>query len=234
MHSILQLKPVPPDSDTSFDRAFTLVELLVVVAVVALLAGLLTAAVLASKRRGREAFDIGSLRQLGVAAQLYTDEYEKAPSLVKELTQSEMTPKNLWSGALDSTKEGIRNRLVAIGGRGKFQPESFRITFLPIGDLNLDSRLAHDSTIVPQERMSNRGWLIDLGPANMNWQSHSAYFVVGRYHRLLMDGSVQTRTHQPIDLETSTGSQCQLMETLYVDVSRADYDHLCRAILKLP
>ncbi len=55
--------------------AFTLLELLVVVAVIGVLAGLLLTSLGQSKERARETACLSNLRQIGIAAKLYTDEH---------------------------------------------------------------------------------------------------------------------------------------------------------------
>jgi prepilin-type N-terminal cleavage/methylation domain-containing protein/prepilin-type processing-associated H-X9-DG protein len=54
---------------------FTLIELLVVIAIIAVLAGLLMPALARGKQKARNIACVGQLRQLGLAARMYTDDH---------------------------------------------------------------------------------------------------------------------------------------------------------------
>jgi len=55
------------------------VELLVVIAIIAILAALLLPALAQAKQRGKRAGCLNSLRQIGLAAQMYAEEHESYP-----------------------------------------------------------------------------------------------------------------------------------------------------------
>ncbi len=70
-------------------RGFTLIELLVVIAIIAILAALLLPALAAAKERARMARCLNNHRQIGIAFQLYRDDYEtKFPPIGPSLTSS--------------------------------------------------------------------------------------------------------------------------------------------------
>ena len=65
-------------------RAFTLVELLVVIGILAVLAGLLLPVLLRSREHARKANCQANLRQIGVALEMYTSDYDDVlPNCVK-------------------------------------------------------------------------------------------------------------------------------------------------------
>ena len=60
-------------------RAFTLVELLIVIAIIAILAALLLPALTRGKAAAKSAACKGNLRQLGLALNMYVNDYDKYP-----------------------------------------------------------------------------------------------------------------------------------------------------------
>lgn len=72
---------------SSFARGFTMVELLTVIAIVAVLATLIASSVAGAKLRSQQAVCMGNLRQIALAVEIYSDDTGKRPRSVTRLTQ---------------------------------------------------------------------------------------------------------------------------------------------------
>jgi prepilin-type N-terminal cleavage/methylation domain-containing protein len=90
---------------------FTLIELLTVVAIIAVLATLLSSALSTAKRKARQSVSIGNLRQIALAFNMYQDDHRKRPATFAAMVQEKvLTPKSLlcaedktanWAGLIE-------------------------------------------------------------------------------------------------------------------------------------
>jgi prepilin-type N-terminal cleavage/methylation domain-containing protein/prepilin-type processing-associated H-X9-DG protein len=81
-------------------RAFTLIELLVVIAIIAILAGLLLPSLSKAKAAGQCAVCKNNLRQIGIALNLYSSEYQMYPLAAINESGPAGTGLSLWDGKL--------------------------------------------------------------------------------------------------------------------------------------
>ncbi|CAN5456811.1 hypothetical protein BH11ARM2_BH11ARM2_17500 [soil metagenome] len=177
-------------------RAFTLVEVLVVFAVIALLAGLSLAVFGGAKRRSYATVNVSNLRQLGQAGAMYAEEAGRFPDSVVPLVRSGVVPAALVASPDDPTKEGYANVSVKAWERGHlFDPS--RIAPFKSSYPGLREQLITDIMWEKYIRgQSGGGWLVDVTdsviPAGDDVQPLDLW--EGTYRRLLYDGAVVVRT----------------------------------------
>jgi prepilin-type N-terminal cleavage/methylation domain-containing protein len=80
-----------------FSSAFTLIEMLVVIAIIAILIAMLYPAVSGMQERGKITQDMNNLRQIGLATQMYLNDNDGAYFLTTENWMQKLHPKYLAS-----------------------------------------------------------------------------------------------------------------------------------------
>ena len=81
-----------PRRQASRNHGFTLVELLTVIAIIAVLATLLMTALSSAKKQSRRAFCTSNLRQVSLALNMYLDDFLKRPTGFELLTTAQYLP----------------------------------------------------------------------------------------------------------------------------------------------
>lgn len=199
-------------------KAFSLVEILVVIFILVLVGGLLLPILSRSKAEALKADDIARLRQIGMAQQIYHESYQGRYSLsVIPLVESQLLPKELAASLRDHSPEGLANVMAAqnlemdsefIGRRA-----SFKSSFIGIEEQGWSQEYFVKNILDGK----NPGWLVNVVETVPGTGSILAA-ATGPYHRLCLDGSVQRRTQSRItvidDGKEATGVHPVL---LYVD-----------------
>jgi general secretion pathway protein G len=90
--------PLPACGFAHRKRAFTLIEILVVVAIIALLAAILFPAFQSARGKARSAVCQSNLKQIGAAIQMYTQDYDRFP---RGLDPSDKYSPEIWSSRPD-------------------------------------------------------------------------------------------------------------------------------------
>jgi prepilin-type N-terminal cleavage/methylation domain-containing protein len=140
-------------------RAFTLVELMVVIAIIGVLVSITASVIVKAKSAAIVTEDIQSLRQAGVGRELYLADWDAEPlDAVDSLVETGYFTRAQCISRFDSTERGSANiirtsRLVEIHPHP--DPKPFRISLLSTRDFGFEAvpgRLGHQNT----------GWLIAL------------------------------------------------------------------------
>ncbi len=105
---------------------FTLIELLTVVAIIAVLATLLSSALSTAKRKARQSVSVGNLRQIALAFNMYQDDHRKRPANFAAMVQEKLlTEKSLicaedkltgnWAGLIEDAASFNGNKSAFVG-----------------------------------------------------------------------------------------------------------------------
>jgi prepilin-type N-terminal cleavage/methylation domain-containing protein len=198
-------------------RAFTLLEILVVVAIVATLVALVFPLISISRQRSYAADNISKLRQLGQASTLYEQAQGDYPLRAVHLVESDLVPKELCASALDNRASGMANAYIREQGAnplaGNLASEApFKVSFVGVGELH--PNLEYFNKDIKDK--AGAGWLIDATSTTEGLVKSFA-FREGKYRRLLLDGSVVTKSMHDVNC---AGSPCKASRALFVDVAR--------------
>jgi prepilin-type N-terminal cleavage/methylation domain-containing protein len=172
-------------------RGFTLTELLVVVAIIAVLAGITTSAFVAARNGAKVTADISNMRQLGAAAALYQSDFDNVfPLSASTLVASGRVPSAIVSSSRDATPDGLA---VAIANEvlppvGRAMPKlPYRLSYPGLFEMGFDQTFVQNHLT----SASGVGWLVEVSACEP--RAGTLAGSVGRYHRLMLDGSVQKR-----------------------------------------
>jgi prepilin-type N-terminal cleavage/methylation domain-containing protein len=179
-------------------RAFTLLEILVVVSVIGLLASLILPALGSAREKALFTTDMSNLRQIGIASELYRESAPEGtiPDL-HELVVMKHLPAPLVKQKCDLTQNGIANRPAHFKGNliGRT-----KISFLAV------NQGSGEKAVQRLSETKGYGWLVTscspmhpIGENDVDGEPR-------RYSRLALDGSVHNRSFRHRVLPGQLGS----------------------------
>lgn len=144
-------------------QGFTLIEFLVVVAVILTLSALLFPVFSRSREQARFSGDLSALRQIGIAAEIYSTTYEQPAYRLIDLVPGFGVSKEILSSKTDPTPEGYIQLVYQVyEERGAITPNPTvglpRMSYLGIKDVA--PGLSSGDFLRLQERSPDFGWLL--------------------------------------------------------------------------
>lgn len=193
--------------------AFSLVEILVVIAIVCILVGIVLPVLGKAKVAARGTDDLNRLKQIGLAAALYQEDYDNQITRgIDVLVQSGRISPSLAAFSGDSTYKGIGN---VVASQDDLFPGLGGDISLPYKNSTIGLREYRVGSNADNYLLGgpSGGWLLDF--TQMSKQRSPDYIdSVGKYRRLCFDTSVAVRRPRTSDCG---GGECRMLVTFFVD-----------------
>lgn len=180
-------------------KAFTLIEVLAAIAIIAILMAIVSPMILSAKAASLRTVDLSNLRQLGQAYAIYSERSGAPPLGTAPLIDTGLIPKDLVSSPTDKTDVGHANRIVKEYSADlpqyakKIRP--YRSSYVGFWEYGWQlSRFEKYIVDAP-----GGGWLVSLMDSKSTMKDNSfAGSLKGRYLRLRLDGSVGSYEHRNV------------------------------------
>ena len=175
---------------------FSLVEMLAVVGIIMVVAGIVMPVFAGAKVAGLETAEVSHLRQLGQAREIYRADNGEQEGSFLDVVEAVPSGKQIASSSLDPEPEGrsnlISKQLFSIRGAPADYSLNFRVTFVGAHSYGWPPQLV-EKFLADKPR---RGWLLSYSrsvPGRAGGDFVDG--LRGRYLRLLLDGSVARLGH---------------------------------------
>jgi prepilin-type N-terminal cleavage/methylation domain-containing protein len=174
-----------------YRSAFSLVELLVVVAIIAVLAAIVFVVMSSSKTRAKVSVDISNMRQLAVAESLYTaDNDDRRPLGVRRLLAAGYATPEIVVSPDDPFQIGLGRQMLE---SMRAHPTVMRAPVPKFSYIGPDEGgWKHEDFQARIAPGVNVGWLVNLVRCNIPYGAPSG--ARGRYQRLTTEGAVISRS----------------------------------------
>lgn len=205
-------------------KGVTLVEVLIVVAVIAVVAAIILPVIARSRDRAVVVNDISNLRQIGMAAEMYQSDFGKWPDGLAPLIGPDyINDDRILRSPHDTYKEGASRRLSRLLGfpERELDPSLPPVTYVSYKEAGI--MLWYYDENLRSQNMS--GWLIN--PVKFKLDAERGPYLVGSFERLLWDGSVQVRHIETVRGINSDGYEFAIEPTysLFCDPDEEAYNN---------
>jgi prepilin-type N-terminal cleavage/methylation domain-containing protein len=201
---------IAPNRRTLRIQALTLIEVMVVCAIVAILMGILLPVLIRSRRQAMWATDLSTMKQVAEAGALYANDFGEAPYCMDDLVSSGLFPANEAKLHLDAAPEGLANLIAKRSTRMPNLASVYSQSFLSLRHFNYTRELAEQRT-----HGLSPGWAIaDLDYTMTPHDRQSEFGTV--YWRIQNDGSISRRA-VPSKITLGPDGQIQTLELNWID-----------------
>lgn len=180
-----------------------------VIAIIAVIAAILFPVLSRSKQEAHRTSDLSKLQQLGIAANLYREQYDKWPRGASELVEAEMISTEMCAFAADPTPDGLANRVgQAMGNLKGFVRPDLVQPYRNSAIGQREYRIAEDLSGEWIQPESSGGWMVDFSSADFRTNEEFAgnlALSTGTYRRLCYSGTVLTRSFRKFELSDGQG-----------------------------
>lgn len=232
VHALTKFKDAQCRDYRPLVSGFTLAEILCVIGVLLVLATILLPVYARSKEAAVHTSELNNLRQLGLAGQLYNQEFGDFPTSGQQLSHFNPKVKNLLVSSRDpypnTIVQGLRTYVASMASPTTIESD-YRASYLGLGDYS--SVYPHPSWpesfnnlmmaryTEMKARGQNAGWLVSFMPQGPVVQSDIMDLSRGKLDRLTFEGAVLRR--QNCRLGTETG-MLNMLYMCFADLNDKD------------
>jgi prepilin-type N-terminal cleavage/methylation domain-containing protein len=182
-------------------RAFSLVEMLTVMAIILVLTGIILPLCLRARRQGMMSSDINQMHQIAIAGTMYSSESGTFPVSCFEVVDSGLLPASIFKLSLDPFPEGLARKYEAL-------IQLDRIHQVPTWARSIISLDAFGYSHRQDTRLNNGenlGWAFGATDSSARELEKGAHDIWGEfYHRIQNDGAVR---QIPVKRQIEYGSE---------------------------
>lgn len=188
-----------------FGRRSALVDTVLAIIVVIAVAGFASPVLMTMKQHSANGNEMTQLRQLAISQGIYTAETDGIPMSTSTLVSAGLVSADVCASPLDTSADGISNDLdEELGNQSQKYRDlvlPYRNSYLGLREFGFAPKMIDDSL----KGAPGAGWLVSITTTLRRDPKKWSTWYTGGYRRVMLDGSVQARSHEPVPLATMSG-----------------------------